>query len=152
MYLIAARDMLIESIMWICVYLLIYVIVLLLMLLDEISFSWFCCLIQNGQGIDEKVKSLNYEDVKAEIKSVDSQHSLHSGVQVFVTGYMTGKDKVQRNFAQTFFLAPQDGGGYYVLNDMFRYVGKPNVPEGENPVLSREIDTPFDAEEGRKLS
>lgn len=65
---------------------------------------------------------------------------------------MTGKDKVERNFAQTFFLAPQDGGGYYVLNDMFRYVGKPNIPEGENQVLSREIDTPYDAEEGKILS
>ncbi|KAL8135279.1 hypothetical protein AgCh_010078 [Apium graveolens] len=33
------------------------------------------------KGINEKVKSLNYEDIKEEIKSVDSQHSLHLEVQ-----------------------------------------------------------------------
>lgn len=95
--------------------------------------------------------SLKYEEYKAEIKSVDSQHSHDSGVQVFVTGYMTGKDKVERNFAQTFFLAPQKSGGYFVLNDMFRYVGKPNIPEGENQVLSREVEPQYNAEQGNKL-
>lgn len=104
------------------------------------------------QAINEKVMSLKYEDYKAEIKSVDSQHSYELGVLVFVTGYMTGKDKVERNFAQTFYLAPQETGGYFVLNDMFRYVDKPNIPEGDNQILSREVDIPYDAEQGNKLS
>ncbi|KAH1248959.1 putative G3BP-like protein [Glycine max] len=38
-----------------------------------------------------------------------------------VTGCLTGKDNLRRKFAQSFFLAPQDNG-YFVLNDVFRYV------------------------------
>ncbi|XP_073146764.1 nuclear transport factor 2-like isoform X2 [Henckelia pumila] len=73
------------------------------------------------QAINEKIVSLNYENLRAEIKSVDAQESYNGGFQVLVTGYLTGKDHSVRNFAQSFFLAPQDVG-YFVLNDMFRYV------------------------------
>nr|XP_009628137.1 nuclear transport factor 2-like isoform X2 [Nicotiana tomentosiformis] len=73
------------------------------------------------QAINEKILSLNYADFRAEIRSVDSQKSFNGGVHVFVTGHLTGKDNLIRNFSQTFFLAPQDRG-YFVLNDMFRYV------------------------------
>ncbi|MCD7466951.1 hypothetical protein HAX54_004057, partial [Datura stramonium] len=73
------------------------------------------------QAINDKIMSLNYGDFRAEIKSVDSQESFNGGVHVLVTGYLTGKDNLIRNFSQTFFLAPQDRG-YFVLNDMFRYV------------------------------
>ena len=38
-----------------------------------------------------------------------------------MTGCLTGKDNMRRKFTQTFFLAPQDKG-YYVFNDVFRYV------------------------------
>jgi hypothetical protein len=40
---------------------------------------------------------------------------------VLVTGCLTGKDNLRRKFAQSFFLAPQDNG-FFVLNDVFRYV------------------------------
>ncbi|CAN4098585.1 unnamed protein product [Withania somnifera] len=73
------------------------------------------------QAINDKILSLNYGDFRAEIKSVDAQESFSGGVHVLVTGYLTGKDNLIRNFCQTFFLAPQDRG-YFVLNDMFRYV------------------------------
>ncbi|XP_010323093.1 nuclear transport factor 2 isoform X3 [Solanum lycopersicum] len=73
------------------------------------------------QAINDKILSLNYGDLRAEIKSVDAQESFNGGVHVLVTGYLTGKDNLVRNFCQTFFLAPQDRG-YFVLNDMFRYV------------------------------
>ncbi|KAK6785946.1 hypothetical protein RDI58_014471 [Solanum bulbocastanum] len=73
------------------------------------------------EAINHKILSLNYGDFRAEIKSVDSQESFNGGVHVFVTGSLTGNDTLIRNFSQTFFLAPQDRG-YFVLNDMFRYV------------------------------
>ncbi|OVA07923.1 RNA recognition motif domain [Macleaya cordata] len=73
------------------------------------------------QAINEKILSLEYSDYTAEIKTVDAQESLNGGVLVLVTGYLTGKDNVKRNFTQSFFLAPQDKG-YFVLNDIFRYV------------------------------
>lgn len=104
--------------------------------------------ILNIQAINEKVLSLNYDDYKAEIKSVDAQESLSSGVHVLVTGYMTGKDNIERNFVQSFFLAPQDRGGYFVLNDMFQYVDKVSIPEGNNQVLSVEVEIPITSEEG----
>ncbi|KAJ7956481.1 ras GTPase-activating protein-binding protein 2 [Quillaja saponaria] len=73
------------------------------------------------EAINEKILSLNYEDYTAEIKTADSQDSFEKGVIVLVTGCLTGKDDVRRKFTQTFFLAPQDKG-YYVLNDVFRFV------------------------------
>ncbi|XP_035845248.1 nuclear transport factor 2 [Helianthus annuus] len=76
-------------------------------------------------AINAKILSLNYGDFKAEIKSVDAQESLNGGVSVLVTGYMTGMDNIQQQFTQSFFLAPQDKG-YFVLNDMFRYMNIDN--------------------------
>ncbi|KAG9440544.1 hypothetical protein H6P81_020709 [Aristolochia fimbriata] len=72
-------------------------------------------------AIDEKIRSLDYSESRAEIKTVDAQESLNGGVLVLVTGYLTGKDNVKKNFTQSFFLAPQDKG-YFVLNDIFQYV------------------------------
>ncbi|KAL8102022.1 hypothetical protein AgCh_033795 [Apium graveolens] len=77
-------------------------------------------------AINEKILSLNYGEFRAEIKSIDAQESLNNGVHVLVTGYLTGKDNVVRDFTQSFFLAPQELGGYYVLNDIFRYLKKAN--------------------------
>lgn len=73
------------------------------------------------QAIDEKIQSLDYKNFKAEIKTADAQDSHQAGVIVLVTGSLTGKDNVKRKFAQTFFLAPQEKG-YFVQNDVFRYV------------------------------
>ncbi|OWM75888.1 nuclear transport factor 2-like [Punica granatum] len=73
------------------------------------------------QAINEKILSLKYDKYKAEIATADAQASFEGGVSVLVTGILTGEDAVRRMFTQFFFLAPQDTG-YYVLNDMFRYV------------------------------
>ncbi|XP_072999899.1 nuclear transport factor 2-like isoform X1 [Typha latifolia] len=73
------------------------------------------------QSINEKILSMDYSDVNAEISTVDAQESLDGGVLVLVTGCLTRSDNVKRHFTQSFFLATQDKG-YYVLNDMFRYV------------------------------
>ncbi|KAK8674365.1 hypothetical protein V6N13_112657 [Hibiscus sabdariffa] len=73
------------------------------------------------QAINEKILALGFGEFTAEITSVDAQDSHNGGVLVLVTGYLTGKDKLKRKFTQTFFLAPQDKG-YFVLNDMFRFI------------------------------
>lgn len=93
------------------------------------------------QAINEKIVALNYGDFRAEIKSVDSQESFNGGVHVLVTGYLTGKDNKVIHFAQSFFLAPQDRG-YFVLNDMFRYVNNVTV----NPTLVSDVVAPVAAE------
>lgn len=83
---------------------------------------------------------MDYKNYKAEIKTADAQASHKDGVIVLVTGCLTGKDNLKRKFTQTFFLAPQDKG-YYVLNDVFRY-----VEEGElaitKDVVAEVEDTP----------
>lgn len=71
--------------------------------------------------IQETVMNLNFEDTMTEIYSVDSQYSLSGGVVVQVTGALQNKEGLKRAFAQTFFLAVQEKG-YYVLNDIFRYL------------------------------
>ncbi|XP_059429393.1 nuclear transport factor 2 [Corylus avellana] len=87
------------------------------------------------QAINEKILSLQYSDLRAEILSVDAQDSFSGGVLVLVTGYLSGKDTLRRKFSQSFFLAPQDKG-YFVLNDVFRY-----VDEG-NQGLDNDVETP----------
>lgn len=87
------------------------------------------------QGINEKICSFDYKKYAAEIKTADAQDSHKDGVIVLVTGSLTGPDNVRKNFTQTFFLAPQERGGYFVLNDVFRYV-EDNVVPVENSKVS----------------
>ncbi|XXG46589.1 hypothetical protein AAC387_Pa02g1398 [Persea americana] len=89
------------------------------------------------QAINEKILSLDYKNFKAEIKTADAQESYKGGVIVLVTGFLTGTDNVRRKFTQSFFLAPQDKG-YFVLNDVFRYLDENETPE-MNPTL---VDVP----------
>lgn len=85
-----------------------------------------------AQGINEKILSLNFKEFKAEIKTADAQKSHNEGVTVLVTGCLTGKDNLRRKFAQSFFLAPQEIG-FFVLNDVFRYV-EDHEPSEPHPV------------------
>ncbi|KAI3742423.1 hypothetical protein L1987_60105 [Smallanthus sonchifolius] len=96
-------------------------------------------------AINSKILSLKYDEFKAEIKSVDAQESLSGGVNVLVTGYLTGKDNVLRKFTQAFFLAPQDKG-YFVLNDMFRYMEDANHNEG-NTAPAEDVEDPICSEQ-----
>lgn len=98
------------------------------------------------QGINDKICSMDYTTYKAEIKTADAQESYKDGVIVLVTGFLTRKeDNRRRKFIQTFFLAPQDKG-YFVLNDVFRYVDE-SKPIEDNPVVVEVMEdkqtTPF---------
>ncbi|KAL8475827.1 hypothetical protein ACS0TY_028476 [Phlomoides rotata] len=92
------------------------------------------------KSINERICSLDYKNYKAEIKTADAQDSHKDGVIVLVTGCLTGKDNNRRNFSQTFFLAPQDKG-YYVLNDVFRYVEE-NEPETSGNLVIGVLEIP----------
>lgn len=89
------------------------------------------------QDINEKILSLGYGEYNAEIISVDAQESYGGGVLVLVTGFMSGKDSTRQKFTQCFFLAPQEKG-YFVLNDLFRYVdengSQVSVDDGGSPI------------------
>lgn len=71
------------------------------------------------------------------MQSVHAQDSVMGSVIVGVTGSLSEKDSTyKKTFAQTFFLAPQEIGGFYVHNDfvMFLDANEPtetlSVPEG----------------------
>ncbi|XP_058081709.1 nuclear transport factor 2 isoform X2 [Magnolia sinica] len=89
--------------------------------------------VKTMQAINDKIVSLGYKGIKVEIKTADAQESHQGGVMVLVTGCLTGTDNVRRKFAQSFFLAPQDKG-YFVLNDVFRYVDESESVEAD-PIL-----------------
>lgn len=55
------------------------------------------------------------------MSNVDSQASAMNGIVIQVLGEMSNNGNPNRKFAQTFFLAEQPNG-YYVLNDIFRYL------------------------------
>lgn len=92
----------------------------------------------NSQAINEKILSLDYGELSADITTVDAQDSFNGGVFVLVTGFLTGKGNLRRKFSQSFFLAPQDKG-YFVLNDVFRYVDEA-IHQTGNQVVANDVD------------
>lgn len=92
---------------------------------------------------------MEYSEYNSEIKTVDAQESYNNGVLVLVTGYLTGKDNIKKNFTQS-FLAPQDKG-YFVLNDVFRYVDEADQQQQqqpENQVSTNVPEVPLSHEDG----
>ncbi|XP_019461824.1 PREDICTED: putative G3BP-like protein isoform X1 [Lupinus angustifolius] len=85
--------------------------------------------------INKKILSLGYGELSAEIISVDAQESYGGGVLVLVTGFITGEDNIKQKFTQCFFLAPQEKG-YFVLNDVFRYVNENGFEESARDIGS----------------
>jgi hypothetical protein len=66
------------------------------------------------------MKELDIQDCKVRVLNVDSQASFES-IVVQVIGEMSNKSEPHHRFVQTFVLATQQNG-YYVLNDIFRYL------------------------------
>lgn len=88
--------------------------------------------------------SLGYEDCKVFVSTVDSQSSAENGIVVQVVGELSNKGGAWRKFAQTFFLAEQPNG-YFVLNDIFRYMKEESDEEefaaGEDGVATLAAET-----------
>ncbi|KAF7712346.1 Uncharacterized protein PECH_003338 [Penicillium ucsense] len=88
------------------------------------------------KAINERIKSLDFQDCKVRVLNVDSQASFEN-ILVSVVGEISNKSEPSRKFVQTFVLAEQPNG-YYVLNDIFRYL----VEENEAEEAVSEADTP----------
>ncbi|WVZ66628.1 hypothetical protein U9M48_015818 [Paspalum notatum var. saurae] len=71
-------------------------------------------------GIKEQLLSADFTDSLVELETVDSQPSHVGGVLISVSGSFT-IEAMKRKFTQSFFLAPQKDGGYFVLNDIIRF-------------------------------
>ena len=81
------------------------------------------------QEIHNKITSIGFEDCKVFIHSVDAQSSANGGIIIQVIGEMSNHGDPWRKFVQTFFLAEQPNG-YFVLNDIFRFL-KEETLEGD---------------------
>ncbi|KAI5122099.1 hypothetical protein M0805_002221 [Coniferiporia weirii] len=82
------------------------------------------------QEIHQKITQIGFQDCKVFIHSVDAHASADNGIIVQVIGEMSNRGEAWRKFVQTFFLAEQPGG-YFVLNDIFRYLKEESVEDEE---------------------
>ncbi|RSH78631.1 uncharacterized protein EHS24_002360 [Apiotrichum porosum] len=73
------------------------------------------------QEIHERIVNIGFDQAKVYINSIDSQSSAGGGIIIQVLGELSNANKPWRKFVQTFFLAEQPNG-YFVLNDIFRYL------------------------------
>ncbi|KAF4511386.1 hypothetical protein G6O67_003190 [Ophiocordyceps sinensis] len=90
------------------------------------------------QAIQERIKQLDFQDCKVRISNVDSQASFDN-IVIQVIGETSNKAAEPKKFVQTFVLAQQPSG-YFVLNDILRYIKEegdeePTGPIAEVPVI-----------------
>lgn len=95
------------------------------------------------QAINERIKELDIQDCKVRVSNVDSQESFKN-IVVQVIGEMSNKAAPHRKFVQTFVLAEQPNG-YFVLNDIFRYINEEE--EEEEPLIEDTAGYPVAAAE-----
>ncbi|PFH55890.1 hypothetical protein XA68_17437 [Ophiocordyceps unilateralis] len=72
------------------------------------------------QVIQERIKQLDFQDCKVRVSNVDSQASFDN-IVIQVIGETSNKGAEPKKFVQTFVLAQQPSG-YFVLNDILRYI------------------------------
>ena len=95
------------------------------------------------QQIHDKITSLGFQDAKVFVSNVDTQSSASGGILVQVLGELSNNGAAWRKFAQTFFLAEQPNG-YYVLNDIFRYLKDDDEIEAEAEAVDEAIQDEID--------
>jgi len=83
------------------------------------------------QNIQDRIKALELLDSKVRISNVDSQASFDN-IVIQVIGETSAKGDEPKKFVQTFVLAQQPSG-YFVLNDILRYVEEENDEEPTEP-------------------
>ncbi|KAJ9154843.1 G3BP-like protein [Pleurostoma richardsiae] len=74
------------------------------------------------QAIQDRIKELDFHDCKVRISNVDSQASFEN-IVIQVIGETSNKAGEPKKFVQTFVLAQQPSG-YFVLNDILRYINE----------------------------
>ncbi|XP_062211549.1 nuclear transport factor 2-like isoform X2 [Phragmites australis] len=90
--------------------------------------------------INKRIMSMDFRKCLTEIETADAQLSHKDAVFIVVTGSLTSDEGVCRRFTQSFFLAPQESGGYFVLNDVFRFISE-RQPAQINQVVTQENES-----------
>lgn len=83
------------------------------------------------QAIQERIKALDFQDCKVRVSNVDSQASFEN-IVIQVIGETSNKSAEPKKFVQTFVLAQQPSG-YFVLNDILRYIDEEEEEESTEP-------------------
>ncbi|KAG6058576.1 hypothetical protein E4U17_007881 [Claviceps sp. LM77 group G4] len=92
------------------------------------------------QQIQERIKALEFLDCKVRVSNVDTQASFDN-IVIQVIGETSNKGDESKKFVQTFVLAQQPSG-YFVLNDILRYIS-----EDEEDNSTAPVDTPVESQE-----
>ncbi|TFK19443.1 hypothetical protein FA15DRAFT_682941 [Coprinopsis marcescibilis] len=96
------------------------------------------------QEIHKKISAIGFQDCKVFIHSVDAQSSANGGIIIQVIGEMSNRNEPWRKFVQTFFLAEQPNG-YFVLNDIFRFLKEEAVEADETDDAGEAAEVPTTA-------
>lgn len=88
------------------------------------------------QAIQDRIKQLEFQDTKVRVSNVDSQAS-SDGIVIQVIGELSNKAAEPKKFVQTFVLAQQPTG-YFVLNDMMRYINEEDNTEAADAPADQE--------------
>ncbi|RDW71062.1 hypothetical protein BP6252_07625 [Coleophoma cylindrospora] len=80
-------------------------------------------------AIQDRIRELDFQDCKVRVSNVDSQASFDN-IVIQVIGETSNKSAELKKFVQTFVLAQQPTG-YFVLNDIFRYINEEGDEEVE---------------------
>ncbi|KAF2719387.1 hypothetical protein K431DRAFT_286827 [Polychaeton citri CBS 116435] len=96
------------------------------------------------RAINDRIKELDFQDCKVRVTNVDSQAS-DINIVIQVIGEISNKSQPHKKFTQTFVLATQTNG-YFVLNDIFRYIiEEEDEAEQETPAADEQPEAVQDA-------
>ncbi|KAI5370396.1 Putative Ras GTPase-activating protein-binding protein [Septoria linicola] len=103
------------------------------------------------RAINDKIRDLDLNDCKVRVTNVDSQAS-DSNIVIQVIGELSNRGQPHKKFTQTFVLATQTNG-YFVLNDIFRYlVEEEDEAEAETQQPQEEVQQVSGTENGTQES
>jgi len=99
------------------------------------------------ENINQKIQSLGFTNCRVRLSTVEAQDSVAGSVIILVKGTMTNNGGAPTDFVQSFVLAEQQPSGYYVRNDILRYL---SASAPAQPAEQRTETTPEKVEETPK--
>jgi Nuclear transport factor 2 (NTF2) domain len=106
----------------------------------------------NFKAINHEIRSKQFQNCQVFVSNVDSQASASGGVVVQVLGELSNNNDACHKFCQTFFLAEQPEG-YYVLNDIFRFLKEElELADGEKTPGDRSAPPVFNFQEPKPVA
>ncbi|XP_076881918.1 nuclear transport factor 2-like [Bidens hawaiensis] len=90
--------------------------------------------VQTRMDIHDEIMAQNVVQWIPDLDTLYAQGSEMESVIVGVSGALIDNNDVERNFVQTFVLVPQEGGGFYVHNDVLQLIDGVTIPATRSPL------------------